>query len=270
MTRNEQRETSTRLAERTFRNAERRLKQILDRSPNEERAVWRLYNFFHCAQRLTELRNSAGDETPGQEVSSAQMKLVAAQCHEALDTLLEAIGIRAEHKEWVLGQLTLQLRGLSADSVERQFVAHHAGPKTGFMLERASSRAVHSSEVLGEVIEHTDKAMIVRFDLDGLREERSFMWDEVSVGRDEVPVGTKVAGLARLVKAAEGAEPGDSGKAAREIHEAVEREVAELGPEAGKSLSREISSEERARALEDWKRIMSRSPDNEHDGAREG
>jgi hypothetical protein len=148
---------------------------------------------------------------------------------------------------------------------------HAIYPSLRAILPPAStSDCIHSSEVWGDVIAHTNEVMIVRFDLNGLIEERSFWWDEMSVERLEMPVGTKVIGMARLVKASETADSGDTGEATRETHEAVEREMTQLGPEACKPLGREPSSEDQDRALEDWKRIMSRPPDNRKDGSRGG
>lgn len=122
---------------------------------------------------------------------------------------------------------------------------------------------VHSAEVCGEVFEHTDKMMIVRFNISGLIEERSFWWDEMSVKRHEVPVGTKVIGLVKLVKATGTGNGEDTGKATRDIHETVEREIAKMGPEAGKPLGHEPSPEDQAKALEDWKRGWLPASDNE-------
>jgi hypothetical protein len=270
----EQRDASVLLAGRTFRDAERRLKEILGSSPNEERAAWKLYNFYHCAERLAKFRESLINTTTGsiasQAVSSAQMNLLAAECHAALDVLLGIVGLRAENNEWVLGQLTMQLRGLPTDLAGSRLVARRLRPETVLMFERWSEIGIHASETPGTVIKHTDKTMIVRFDLDGLIEERSFWWDELKATAEQLPVGTKVIGIARLAKATETAKTEDSGKATREIHEAVEADMAKLGPDAKKPLGRETSPEDQARALEEWRRIAPHPPADEKNQSHEG
>lgn len=254
-------------AKRPFRATELRLRDILTASPEDERVAWKLYNLFHDADRLARFREAFPDlgtnAASGDTLSTAQLKWVAAQCHKALDELLGTIGIHAENKEWVLRQLTLQLSGLPVDAAAAQLIAQRVGPREAVLLERDAKRPVHSSEVWGTVVEHTDKAMIVRFDLDGLKEDRAFWWNELKVKREEVPVGTKVVGLARLVLADKTADAADTGEATREVHASVEREIEIMGSKARRPLGHEVSPEDpdQKEAREELKRMLSHPSD---------
>lgn len=127
------------------------------------------------------------------------------------------------------------------------------------LLPDNESENLHSASVFGDIVEHTEKAMIVRFDLDGLLEERAFWWDEMSVNPNQLPVGTKVVGTATLAKAPQASRVDlDAAEVTQQINTSVENELAQR-PEANKPLERELSPEDQARALEEWKEIMLRS-----------
>ena len=125
-----------------------------------------------------------------------------------------------------------------------------------FRSKSDSEEPLHSAQIWGEVIEHEDDALVVRFDVDGMPEERDFFWDELSAGRGGLPVGTMVIGRTELVKMPPVANKEDQRKTVRGIHEEVQQERKARGIKAGEHKSRIIAPEEQLRANQHWAERM--------------
>jgi hypothetical protein len=114
------------------------------------------------------------------------------------------------------------------------------------------SRALHAGSTWGEIIQHNDKAFIVKFDVGGVSEEREFFWDELSVEPGELPVGTIVIGRTELVKAALPLPENTDREKTRQIRDAVLKQMNGAKPDAGKRTIRVITPEEQAKADQYW------------------
>ena len=229
-------------AQRELREGEMRCE--LEFSSHEQLESWKLLSFFHTAEKLADrvrtISTEIARDDPGlvRRVNSD----LATQCHIALDNLLEAIGIQAVQKELVFEALTLQLSG-STRLAKSDYLEGRAAAGNVWMLESASTPALQTATVWGEVIDHTDKALVVRFDVGGIPEKRDFLWDEIKAKPEDLPKGTAVIGRTELLLAPQEDESLSDGGRLQAIREEAQREMRALGIEPGEIGSRMLMPE---------------------------
>ena len=102
---------------------------------------------------------------------------------------------------------------------------------------------IQTASVWGEVIDHTAKALVVRFDVAGVREDREFFWDEINAKPDDLPKGTAVLGRTELIMAPKEDESLSDAGRLKSIREATHREMRSMGIEPGEVGSRMLVPE---------------------------
>lgn len=232
-------------AQRTLREGEERCKLEFSSHDQLDHESWKLLSFFHTAEQLANRVRTTSAEIATSDDPDLVRRVssdLATQCHIALDNLLEAIGIHAVQKELVFQALTLQLSSTTRLGGD-DFLNGRTANGNVWMLESASLPALQTASVWGEVIDHTDKALIVRFDVGGVREDREFFWDEIKAKPDDLPKGTAVLGRTELIMAPKEDESLSDPGRLKSIREATHREMRSMGIEPGEVGSRMLVPE---------------------------
>ncbi len=113
------------------------------------------------------------------------------------------------------------VKSLVKNSIERNRLKH--------VLERHDDSVLHASTIHGIVSDHLKDSVVIRFNVGGESEERDFVFEDMNVRPDEIPVGTRVIGETRLLRAPAPATIEEMRADMQRINQQVDRELEELG-----------------------------------------
>jgi hypothetical protein len=137
----------------------------------------------------------------------------------------------------------------------------HLRPETARPTNTALECLLCRNAVLGEVISVGRDSFAIRFDLDGLPEEREFFWEDLSVSLSELTIGTKVIGRTELVKAPPEPSEEEEREKTRQLRDAELRKQTEAGGSGHAQINlRTITPEEQAETDRSWLGRMTAKP----------